>query len=54
MSLWTNIRDKVTMLLTGYGISKVLDKNTSWVDTREQIKATAVEAVVKEETDNKK
>lgn len=48
MSVWTNFRDKLTGLLLGYGLSKAVDKNTSWVETREQIKTTAVDEVVTE------
>ncbi|CQR74960.1 hypothetical protein SOV_34520 [Sporomusa ovata DSM 2662] len=47
MSVWTNLRDRIVRMLLGYGVSKAADsQNTGWVETREEIKKTAVNTAV--------
>lgn len=53
MSAWTSLRDKLVALLVGYGVSKAVDKNTSWVETREQLKVTAAEEAINQVTKKK-
>jgi hypothetical protein len=54
MSLWTSIRDNTLSLLAIFGISKVVNPKTSWVDTREQIKIGAAQEVLNEASKNQK
>jgi hypothetical protein len=54
MSLWTNIRDNTLSLLAIFGIRKAVDPNTSWVDTREQIKIGAAQEILNESLKNQK
>lgn len=45
MSIWTNFRDSLIQLLLGYGVKKAADpQNTGWVETREEMKKSAVDA----------